>query len=58
MRLLLLTFAILFLASCADTKDCVCLRGGMPDVSNPLVIPKDLDGDSGIDPSVSFPGLG
>ena len=21
-------------------------------------IPKDLDGDSGIDPSVSFPGLG
>ncbi len=44
MRLLLLTFAILFLASCADTKDCVCLRGGMPDVSNPLVIPKDLDG--------------
>ena len=44
MRLILLTFAILFLASCADTKDCVCLRGGMPDVSNPLVIPKDLDG--------------
>ncbi len=39
---LLLTF---FVIGCADTKDCVCLRsGGMPDVNNPLVIPKGLDG--------------
>ena len=44
MKLLVLLLT-LFVVGCADTKDCVCLRGGMPEVSNPLVIPKDLDGN-------------
>ena len=43
MKILLLIFTAIFLANCADTRDCVCLRD-FPVENNPLVIPKDLDG--------------
>ena len=43
MKIILLTFTAIFLASCA-TKNCNCLRE-MPIENNPLVIPKDLDGN-------------
>lgn len=44
MKILFLTIIAVFLVSCADTRDCICLRE-MPIENNPLVIPKDLDGN-------------